>query len=175
MNTRGRLLTLLIAALLAVFAIGCGVKTEDAGGSSGGTVVDEPNSDGGGFSEGSSADETVTTTDSPETTEDTPAEPAGTTEPDTTETTEDTPAEPATTTEPDDTTPSSLPPGVDEEQVKDQLATGFKSLGLNDEESTCLADAYIREFGLTTGTPDTSKIIDLFAECGIDPTKIGGG
>lgn len=161
MKPRGRLLTLLIAAVLTVVVVGCGVKTEDAGGSSGDTVVDDSSSSTGG---GGAATPGSATVPAPETTVDTPAEPAGTTtEPD------------ATTTEPDSTTAPSLPPGVDEEQIKDQLATGFKSLGLNDTEATCLADAYIREFGVTTGTPDTSKIIDLFAECDIDPTKIGAG
>jgi len=159
---RGRLLTLLIAAVLTVVVVGCGVKTEDAGGSSDVTVVDESTTTG---DSGEDSTTQVTATD----------QTAGTAGPSTTEptTTEPATTEPATT-EPATTAPS-LPPGVDEEQIKDQLATGFKSLGLDDTEATCLADAYIREFGVTTGAPDTSKMIDLFAECDIDPTKIGGG
>ena len=150
MNPRRRLLTLLIAAVLAITIFGCGVKVEDGGGSSDVTVVDESTTTGD-----SGEDSTTQVTGTDQTAGTAITEPA--------------------TTEPDDTSPPSLPPGVDEEQIKDQLATGFKTLGLNDKEAKCLADAYIREFGVTTGTPDTTKIIDLFGECNIDPTKIGAG
>ncbi|MDQ3462255.1 MAG: hypothetical protein M3471_04370, partial [Actinomycetota bacterium] len=59
------------------------------------------------------------------------------------------PAEP-TDTAPDDTLPnemSTLPPSLDEEALRDQIALGFESAGLTPAQADCLADAYVDEYG----------------------------
>lgn len=88
------------------------------------------------------------------------------------------PAEPTdagpATSGPGDT--SSLPPAGDAEQLKETIVAGFKSFGLSDAEANCLADAYLDEFGASAGaTPEAREVFDLFAQCDIDPTSLGGG
>lgn len=75
------------------------------------------------------------------------------------------------------TAPANRPstPGVDEQTIKDQLVAGFKTLGLTDKQAKCMADAYTRDFGTASGTPDYSKILNLLSTCNIDPSKLGAG
>ncbi len=92
--------------------------------------------------------------------------------------TTDLPGSRTTETAPDttpDSTDSTIPGSV-QDQIREQMVTGFKTLGLNDKKARCLADAYIKEFGSgATANPDYSKILGLFSNCGIDPAEIGSG
>ncbi len=152
MITRTRILpSALLAAALLAGAVGCGVDTNDdvATGPTD-TGVESTTTEAGGD------DETTTT------------------EPDDTTTTE--PDEDTTTTAPEedpDVTVPTLPPGIDEDAIRDQMATSFESLGLTSTQAECLADSYLREFGAATTSPDYSKMFDLFAECDIDPMSLG--
>ena len=61
-----------------------------------------------------------------------------------------------------------------DEVMRDALIQGFVSIGLTDEQATCLADGYI-ELGLTdvNASPDVTQMMDLFTECGISLEDLG--
>lgn len=82
-----------------------------------------------------------------------------------------------TTTRPSSTAPPNRTstPGADEQTIKDQLVAAFKTVGLTDKQAKCLADAYTRDFGTASGTPDYSKILNLLAKCNVDPSQLGAG
>lgn len=146
---------LLVAALLALVAVGCGVESKSDAGGETPTTEATPTTD----------DETTTTVEEDETT---------TTEDEETTTTEEE-DDTTTTTEADDTTIPSIPDGF-EDQFRDQLEIGFKSAGLDDTQAACLADAYVTEFGTDASqSTDFQAMLDLFTGCGIDPTDLGAG
>lgn len=144
MTTRLRRATLATIGVAVLALAACGVSSSDA--SSDTTAPGAPT--------------TVTAPGVPDTTD----APSGTTEPGST----------SDTTEPGGTA-GTLPSGVDEKQLRDSFASGFEAAGLSKKQAECLADAYIDKVGIgTDASPDYSQILDLFGECDIDPSDLGG-
>ena len=73
-----------------------------------------------------------------------------------------------------DTTDTTTGFEMGDEVMRDALIQGFVSIGLTDEQATCLADGYI-ELGLTdvNASPDVTQMMDLFTECGISLEDLG--
>lgn len=63
--------------------------------------------------------------------------------------------------------------------TRDALITGFKSIGLTDEQATCMADGYI-DLGFTdpnadpTAAADYTKILEVLDTCHVSLTDLGG-
>ena len=73
-----------------------------------------------------------------------------------------------------DTTDTTTGFELGDEVMRDALIQGLVSIGLTDEQATCLADGYI-ELGLTdvNASPDVTQMMDLFTECGISLEDLG--
>jgi len=147
---------LLVASLLSVVAAGCGVKaSNDAGSATANAEAVVPTTEGRYPGDDGGAQ---------------PAEPTDTTTG---------PGDGPATTSPDETVPnemSTLPPSLDEEALKDQIALGFESAGLTPEQADCLADAYVDEYGTdTSAAGDFDAIFDILAGCDVSPTDLAGG
>lgn len=56
------------------------------------------------------------------------------------------------------------------------LVEGFKTIGLTQNQATCMADSYI-DLGLTDpeAQPDASSIFDILAKCNVSLTDLSGG
>jgi hypothetical protein len=52
------------------------------------------------------------------------------------------------------------------------MAAQFEQMGLTAEEASCLADNLDISQLSGGGTPDTSQILNLFTECGIDLSRL---
>lgn len=148
---RGPLSALLVAPLLALAAVGCGVKaSNDAGSAS------------------ANAEAVVPTTEASDRGDDGGAQPAEPTD------TTTGPGGGPETTAPDEM--STLPPGFDEEALKEQIALGFESAGLTPEQADCLAEAYVDEYGTdTSAAGDFDAIFEILAGCDVSPTDLAGG
>jgi len=148
--TRRPLLAVLVSSLWALAVVGCGVEvSNDAGSASANAEAVVPTTERIDPDDGGGAE---------------PAEPTDTGPDDTVA---------------DDTVPnemSTLPPSLDEEALKDQIALGFESAGLTPEQADCLADAYVDEYGTdTSAAGDFDAIFDILAGCDVSPTDLAGG
>ena len=64
--------------------------------------------------------------------------------------------------------------GDPEETMRQSLKAGFVASGLTDEEATCVADAFVDEFGVDAASAsDPSVLMGLFEDCGVDPNSFG--
>jgi len=65
--------------------------------------------------------------------------------------------------------------GSAEDTMRASLAAGLRASGLTDEQASCVADAFVAEFGADASSAgDPSVLTDLFAGCDVDPGLIGG-
>ena len=61
-----------------------------------------------------------------------------------------------------------------EDGVKFGLEASLKDLGLTDEEASCVADAFVEEYGTDVSAgQDLDKMRPIFEGCDVDPTQIG--
>lgn len=154
--------SLLLASVLALAAVGCGVEAS----SDGASAPVASSTDGDDSSSGSAA---------PSATEDDSSSGPATTEAE--DTTDDTASDDTVAPdEPDDEiTVPDLPEGFDEDTFRDSLAMGFESAGLTEEQANCVADGYIEEFGTDAGSAtDYTAMLDLFTACDVDLMDLGG-
>jgi hypothetical protein len=70
----------------------------------------------------------------------------------------------------DDSSDGTLPQG----SVRDLIMQQFIELGLTEEQATCVADN-VDETAFGGDEIDPSQMMDLFSQCGVDPTQLGGG
>lgn len=64
--------------------------------------------------------------------------------------------------------------GDPEVALRESLAAGFRASGLTDEQASCVADAFIEEFGMdSSAAADPSALEGLFAQCDVDPGSFG--
>lgn len=64
--------------------------------------------------------------------------------------------------------------GDPEETMRESLKAGFIATGLSEEEASCVADAFVEEFGTDAASAsDPSVLMGLFGDCGVDPSSIG--
>ena len=62
-----------------------------------------------------------------------------------------------------------------EETMRNSLAAGFRASGMTDEQADCAAAAYVEEFGTDpSSSSDPSAMLDVFEACDIDPSTLGG-
>lgn len=147
MTTR-RIASPLLVLLLALAA--CGVETTEDAGSDVRT-------------ETTTTDASTTTADDPTTTA--VEDPTTTTEFD----------EPTTTFEVPSTL-DTIPGGGDlDDAFRDGMIEGFEEGGLGREEAECMADLYLEEFSSPESSfPGYEELLDLFDQCGVDPSDFGG-
>lgn len=146
MNVARRTATLLVVlTVLALASTGCGVKSTNGGNDAPGTTT-----------------ETTAPADTTEPSEDT-TEPSE----DTTETTE---GQTDTTEDQTDTTFPDIG-----ESAKEDLVKLYTDMGLSEEQSRCLVDAFFDSATAGDLDPtDQSAIFDYLATCEIDITDFGG-
>lgn len=62
-----------------------------------------------------------------------------------------------------------------EDGMKFGLETSLRNQGLSDTDASCVADAYVAEFGTDpSGVQDPSTLNGLFETCNVDPSTLGG-
>lgn len=65
--------------------------------------------------------------------------------------------------------------GSMEDGMKAGMEASFRNMGLTDDEASCLADAYIDEYGTDVGpAQDSDKLLPLLDACGLQPSDLGG-
>jgi hypothetical protein len=66
--------------------------------------------------------------------------------------------------------------GTAEGALKESLAAGFKTNGMTDEQATCVADAFVDEYGIDVESmTDPDKMLPLAEQCDVDVTDIRPG
>lgn len=66
--------------------------------------------------------------------------------------------------------------GTPEGALKESFAAGLKAQGMSEEDATCVADAFVDEYGVDPeAMMDPSKLGPIADQCGVDVTKIRPG
>ena len=66
--------------------------------------------------------------------------------------------------------------GSPEDVMRRSLIVGFKSTGMTEKQASCMADAFVEQFGTDmSAATDAGKLQGLMQKCDVDPSKLRPG